>query len=283
MRVRGKRRSGFCMIKFIATDLDGTLLDPRGVLPNEIFPLVARLSECGILFAPASGRQYANLKKLFFPVWEKTIFICENGALVRQGDKTLYLNALSAAPIKGILDAVRRTDGLFPILCGADNAYIENKEEPFRTRARGPYSNCIELQSLDEAIEREPVCKISVYNARSAQEQGMKVLPPFLEGLKLTLSGEHWCDISAATADKGEAVKEIQKQLGLAPDECMAFGDHMNDLGLLRACTHSRAVENAYPPVRAAAAGVVPSNAEYGVLKTIAALLREREKENIHV
>ena len=76
MRVRGKRRSGFCMIKFIATDLDGTLLDPRGVLPNEIFPLVARLSECGILFAPASGRQYANLKKLFFPVWEKTIFIC---------------------------------------------------------------------------------------------------------------------------------------------------------------------------------------------------------------
>ena len=171
MRVRGKRRSGFCMIKFIATDLDGTLLDPRGVLPNEIFPLVARLSECGILFAPASGRQYANLKKLFFPVWEKTIFICENGALVRQGDKTLYLNALSAAPIKGILDAVRRTEGLFPILCGADNAYIENKEEPFRTRARGPYSNCIELQSLDEAIEREPVCKISVYNARSAQEQ----------------------------------------------------------------------------------------------------------------
>ena len=179
MRVRGKRRSGFCMIKFIATDLDGTLLDPRGVLPNEIFPLVARLSECGILFAPASGRQYANLKKLFFPVWEKTIFICENGALVRQGDKTLYLNALSAAPIKGILDAVRRTEGLFPILCGADNAYIENKEEPFRTRARGPYSNCIELQSLDEAIEREPVCKISVYNARSAQEQSMKVLPPF--------------------------------------------------------------------------------------------------------
>lgn len=82
------------MIKFIATDLDGTLLDGEGALPSEIFPLVARLSECGILFAPASGRQYANLKKLFFPVWEKLLFICENGALVRRGEETLYLDPI---------------------------------------------------------------------------------------------------------------------------------------------------------------------------------------------
>lgn len=107
----------------------------------------------------------------------------------------------------------------------------------------------------------------------------MKILPPHLCGLNIILSGEHWCDISSATADKGTAIKEIQRRLRLSPDECMAFGDHMNDVGMLKACTHSRAVENAYPPVKEISAATVPSNAEHGVLKTIAALLKEREKE----
>lgn len=55
------------MIRFIATDLDGTLLDPQGQAPRGIFPLAERLSARGILFAPASGRQHANLRQLSFP------------------------------------------------------------------------------------------------------------------------------------------------------------------------------------------------------------------------
>lgn len=64
------------------------------------------------------------------------MFICENGALVRRGEETLYLDPIPVSLIKGTLDAVRRTEGLYPILCGADNAYIEDTDEPFRT-ARG--------------------------------------------------------------------------------------------------------------------------------------------------
>lgn len=95
------------MIKFIATDLDGTLLDEHGALSEEIFPLARRLFERGILFAPASGRQYANLKKLFFPVWEKLLFICENGALVKRGGEIVYLNPIPVSLVKDALDAVR--------------------------------------------------------------------------------------------------------------------------------------------------------------------------------
>ena len=93
------------MIKFIATDLDGTLLDEHGALSEEIFPSARRLFERGILFAPASGRQYANLKKLFFPVWEKLLFICENGALVKRGGEIVYLNPIPVSLVKDALDA----------------------------------------------------------------------------------------------------------------------------------------------------------------------------------
>lgn len=52
--------------------------------------------------------------------------------------------------------------------------------------------------------------------------------------------------------------------LGFSPEECMAFGDHMNDEGMLRACTHSRAVENAVPAIKKIAEEIVPRNADQG-------------------
>ena len=82
------------MLKFIATDLDGTLLDDEKHLPRETFRLIEELSERGVLFAPASGRQYANLQKLFLPVKDKVLFMCENGALVKYKGKTLHLNPI---------------------------------------------------------------------------------------------------------------------------------------------------------------------------------------------
>lgn len=167
------------MIKFIATDLDGTLLDGEGALPSEIFPLVARLSECGILFAPASGRQYANLKKLFFPVWEKLLFICEN----RRFGAPRRGNFIPRPPYPYRSSREHWTPsggpkGSIPFSAAPDNAYIEDTDEPFRTRAREPYSNCLEVDNLDEVIDREPVCKISVYNTLRRGNMGRKSCRP---------------------------------------------------------------------------------------------------------
>ena len=91
------------MVKFIATDLDGTLLDGERRLPEEIFPLIAKLKELGVLFAPASGRQYANLKKLFEPVADDVLFICENGALIKYRGKTLHVDAVGDEADAGVM------------------------------------------------------------------------------------------------------------------------------------------------------------------------------------
>lgn len=263
------------MIRFIASDLDGTLLDRQGRLPEEIFPLIARLSARGILFAPASGRQYANLCRLFAPVREHMLFICENGALVKREEKTLFVDPIPVPLVKGVLDAVRQVPGLYPILCGTDNAYVESDEEPFFTRAREPYTNCFKTDNLDDCISREPVCKISIYDPEGSRVHAMKILPGLLKGVQLTPSGEHWCDVAAPGANKGNAILEIQKILGITKDECMAFGDHMNDEGMLRACGHPRAVANAVPAILGLAEKVIPANTEGGVLTELEALLEE--------
>ena len=60
-------------------------------------------------------------------------------------------------------------------------------------------------------------------------------------------------------------------QRGLTPDECMAFGDYLNDLELLRAVGESYAMDNALPEVKQAARHIAPSNDEDGVLRVIRA------------
>ena len=56
------------MIKLIASDLDGTLLlNGAQDLPEEMFDLIPRLKKAGILFAAASGRQYAEYETSVCP------------------------------------------------------------------------------------------------------------------------------------------------------------------------------------------------------------------------
>ena len=47
------------MIKLIACDMDGTLLDSQKRLPPELPEVIAQLREKGVIFCVASGRQYA--------------------------------------------------------------------------------------------------------------------------------------------------------------------------------------------------------------------------------
>ena len=67
------------MIKLIATDMDGTLLDSQGSMDDEIYDIIEKLKEMGIRFVAASGRQLMSLKKRFVPVDDDVIYIAENG------------------------------------------------------------------------------------------------------------------------------------------------------------------------------------------------------------
>ena len=70
------------MIKLIASDLDGTLLQNGAQeLTPRALDLIHRLTEKGIHFTAASGRQYANERRLFAPIRDEISYIAENGSL----------------------------------------------------------------------------------------------------------------------------------------------------------------------------------------------------------
>lgn len=265
------------MLKFIATDLDGTLLDTEHRVPSEIFSIVRELSARGILFCPASGRQYANLKKLFAPVKDEILFMAENGALIKYKGKTLYLNPVPEELIREALDAIRSLDALYPVLCGSKNAYVENTEEPFYSCARASYTNCVKVDNLNDVIGKEKICKISVYDNLGSANNCIKTLPEKIPLLRTILSGEAWCDVSAINANKGDAMRFIKQRFGFRKEECVAFGDHMNDYEMLLECGNAYVTENAYPPLKKLIPHVIGSNADGSVPKQLKRILKTTE------
>ena len=84
------------MVKLIASDLDGTLLQNGAHDVNPIvFDQIRTLKEHGIMFAAASGRQYLNLRRLFTPVQDDIAYIAENGSLCIYNERLFPKELLS--------------------------------------------------------------------------------------------------------------------------------------------------------------------------------------------
>ena len=78
------------MIKFVASDLDGTLLlNGAQSVDESAIQYINKLVDKGVIFAPASGRQITSLKRLFGTVSDKLAYIAENGALVEYMGETI--------------------------------------------------------------------------------------------------------------------------------------------------------------------------------------------------
>ena len=97
------------MVKLIASDLDGTLLQngARDVNPI-VFDQIRTLKEHGIMFAAASGRQYLNLRRLFTPVQDDIAYIAENGSLCIYNEATISKGIIEQDLAYRILDEVAR-------------------------------------------------------------------------------------------------------------------------------------------------------------------------------
>lgn len=243
------------MIKLVASDLDGTLLlNGAQNLPEELFTLIRQLKELGILFVAASGRQYANMKKMFAPVIDDMAFIAENGGLAVQNDKVLYQGNFDAALVREIAESIYAKDGSEFTCSTKDFYYIRPKTEHFRDlMVHVVGNNCSEITDFEEMTE--PCMKLAVYERGGLQEDTIYYWRErFGERCTVVTSGFAWVDFIPFGTNKAKGLMQYQKALGINPEECMVFGDEYNDMEMLRAVPNSFAMAHAKPGVKEAAA-----------------------------
>ena len=166
------------MIKLIACDMDGTLLTSDKRLPAEIDAVLKALEARGIVFAVASGRQYASLRRDFEALAPHMLFICENGALIMHNEERLFLDPIAKADLPRIIEVSRTMQGVYPAICCADVALLEETSpKHFLNAMQIHYQNTRIVPDLLEACRGvEDACKICFYSDGAAQEHSLPVL-----------------------------------------------------------------------------------------------------------
>ncbi|RNG38185.1 Cof-type HAD-IIB family hydrolase [Streptomyces botrytidirepellens] len=262
-------------IRLIVTDMDGTLLDDAGEVPRELGRVLARLRQRGVLFSPASGRQYATLAHQFAGAENGMVFIAENGTYVVRDGVELSSDPLDPAVAARVAKTVRQLadDGVDvgAVVCGKRSAYVERTDEPFLAEVRKYYTQ-LQIVANVTAVEDE-IIKVALFDFGPAARITAPALESFTATHQVVVSSEHWIDVMNLTANKGAAIGRLQRDLGITPAQTVVFGDYLNDLEMLDAAEWAFAMANAHPDVIRRARYLAPSNNENGVLRTITRLL----------
>ena len=254
------------MIRLIATDMDGTLLNSRGELSPHFYDVFNELKARNIIFAAASGRQYFTLVENFKEIADDMLFIAENGTYIAYRGKELAIHPLEREIAHELIKRGRQI-GVDIVLATSKGAFIESKNELFMKEVSKYY---VRNQIVDDLLQVEgDILKVTICDFKGAETHSYEAFKDLEHKAQICVAGEIWLDMMANGVNKGMAIKDIQRKLDINYDETMVFGDYLNDLEMLESAYHSYAMANAHPKAKEIARFVAKSNDEEGVIKKI--------------
>lgn len=241
------------MIKLVASDLDGTLLQggAQRLTPRAV-ELIRQLTQKGIHFVAASGRQYDNLRRLFEPIQDEISYVAENGSLCIHQGKVLSRSALDDDLASRILSELKRQEHFDILVSQEDACYIENTNPEFVNHILNVLRNTTKIVD-DISTLKGPILKLAVCN----MVDGPHIIDKYLKHLQnlfgneinIVTSGNIWIDFITPGTNKGTALQTLMELWNIKPSECMAFGDQYNDVEMLQLVGESYAMSNAAPGI----------------------------------
>ncbi|MGB2684003.1 MAG: HAD family hydrolase [Olleya sp.] len=250
-------------IKLIVSDLDGTLLNANHQVSDEFFELFKILKEKNILFVAASGRPYYSMLEKLKVIKDDIIIVSENGGLAIKQDHLLISNTFKKNSLTTISKLVVGLQDTHPVFCTKNKAYVISKSKKLLALLSEYYSNYDIIDDVSEITE--DVYKIALYHEESSEKYIYPSVKHLEQNFKVKVSANHWVDISENIANKGYAIKHIQKLYNINESETMVFGDYNNDIEMLKLGHYSYAMDNAHPNVKTIANYLTKSNNEKGV------------------
>lgn len=237
------------MIKLVASDLDGTLLQNGAQSLTDVqIDSIKRLIDKGIIFVAASGRQYPNLQRLFAPVKDDIAYICENGALVMYKGEVLHKTNIERKLGEEILMDIYNRDGCEILLSGMNTSYLQPKTEAYVDRMANIVKNNVTVVE-DILSVKEDYLKISVYEKEGIHKSEDYFQNKWNSKVTVVTSGNEWLDMITLDTNKGNAIKVLQDKLNISFEESAALGDNYNDIEMLDAVNYSFAMTTAKPDI----------------------------------
>jgi Cof subfamily protein (haloacid dehalogenase superfamily) len=263
----------FSKVKLVVSDMDGTLLNSKGEVSQQFFTLFKELQKRNIHFCAASGRQHNSIVDKLSTIKNDMYVIAENGGVAKKGDEVFLSNFLKPEKVLKLIPVLREIEGANMVLCCNNAAFIESKDERFIELFQEYYHSFKVVENLMEIPKTTPVFKIAIYHFNSSEEFIYPVIKHLNNEVLLKISGQNWLDISDEKANKGNALREVQKLLNVTKEETMVFGDYHNDIEMMQEADFSFAMKNAHSDIKKLANYSTESNDDFGVERILEKLI----------
>ena len=243
------------MIKLLALDLDGTLLDSRGEVTDENRAAIRAAEEAGVLVTIATGRRFRDARPVGIELELNAPLVTHNGALLKYAEslETVAASLLGLDATREIVRVGKQFGGnalvsadphgkgtmLYDIVPD-DNIPLQRYIEWAKLLHGDEAENAVmHVSDLHAALSEHEVIHISFSGPCEPMSRMLsfldnelgntvKILPTIYPKLDFTL-----IDILPPDASKGTGVEKLAILNNLTPEEVMVIGDNFNDIDML--------------------------------------------------
>lgn len=266
-------------IRLIGLDLDGTTLTTDKRLTPHTKEVLEACIRQGIEVLPATGRVWSGIPKELTDIEGVRYVISSNGAAVVElaTGKAVYTNGIGWERALEIFDLLEEYDTFYDAYAmgngwcegrfydDLDAFGIEHYLQPMVKKSR------TRIDDLRGWVREHkvPVEKINMFFKDEENRQKAFRELSQLPDLAVTCSLSNNLEINHCTCNKGDALLNLGRILGIPMNEIMACGDGNNDLEMIQDAGVGIAMENGEESVKEAADYITATNDEEGVAQAI--------------
>lgn len=265
-------------IKIVATDMDGTLLDPRGQLDlPRLEKILDKLDHRGVRFVIATGNEVHRMRQLLGHLAERVVLVVANGARIFENNELIQAQTWDDAMVDRALAHFKGRECQDQFVVTAMNGGFVKKGTVFTELDKFMTPEMIEklYQRMNFVDEFDSnlfggVLKMSMVVGEERSDSVLQEINDLFDGHVRAVSSGYGCiDILQDGIHKAWGLVELLRRWNLKPEQIMAFGDSENDIEMLELAGISYAMENAEEAVKRVAAKVAPANSQAGVYKVL--------------
>ncbi|MBV9012321.1 MAG: HAD family hydrolase [Pseudonocardiales bacterium] len=257
--------------RLVASDVDGTLLDPVDQISERTRAAVHRVVAASVPFVLVTGRPLRFIPPVVEQLGHAGPAVCANGAVLYDAatDQVSYTVTLDPTQLRDVANVVAtalpgaKLAVELPTGGAAVNGVAAFLAEPGYTH---PWPGSDALDAPRDVLLGRPAIKLLACQPNTSSDvmaAAVRELGPHLEVTFATGCG--LIEFSAPGVTKGTGLARLAGELGVAPPDVLALGDMPNDLSMLRWAGYGVAMANAHPAVLEAADEITRGNAEDGL------------------
>lgn len=266
--------------RFIASDIDGTFLDPAHRVTKRLREVLVRAVARGTHFALATGRPYRFIEPVLQQIPYRPLCVASNGAVLydSESNEVVRAHSLEAGVMHDIVVAAQEAfAGRGGVGVAVERAGLSSSDpvESLYVVDRF-YAEHTDWPGFGVAptlaLVEEPAVKLILRNVEMDSAAMYDIVAPLVDASKAHVTysiDEGLIEIAAPGITKVTGVSELAEYYGVSAAETVTFGDMPNDIEMLRWAGLGVAMGNAADVVKDTADFVTATNGQAGVARVL--------------